>query len=232
MLFLKNKELAVFDDSLKDLKPFMRFYIGSETCMADMPNITQINRLAKSNKVTLVTPFVTDFEMLALEKIFKNVSNIEVVFNDWGVFELLKKYKKLTPVLGRFLTKQRSDPAAYPVIKNSKALIKHFGQSLVNGKIFQNFLIKNNIRRVELDVLPWKNILRLPKEIKASIYYPLAKITATRFDTGVDFKDCGIYIVTPHMVVAKANKKMLADILKNKQADRIVVNYGADLPVN
>jgi hypothetical protein len=127
-------------------------------------------------------------------------SNIfcEIVFNDWGLFYFIRKnYSNIKLVLGRLLTKQKTDPFANYIvyskqtISSSKSNIfvpkqiscetkEYFSQTLINSKIFQNFMIENNIVRVEIDNVNWNMKIKLPKQIRASIYYPYVKITTTR----------------------------------------------------
>lgn len=129
---------------------------------------------------------------------------IEVIFNDWGVFKLIREdYKNVEPVLGRLLTKQRRDPRAYDILLNRQrakrifdkksnktsiviskkvppSLYEHFKASVINVPIFQKFLLDNGIRRVEIDKLVWDMKIELPKEIGVSVYLPYAYVTTTR----------------------------------------------------
>ena len=126
--------------------------------------------------------------------------------------KLKKNFPNIKLILGRLLTKQRTDPNALKIITNSqeqsngiipkkvpKSLYKHFQSSIINDKNFQEYLIENDIKRVELEYLVWNMKIKLPKNIKATVYYPYAHITTTR--------NCGIL----NMTYTKCNK-MCRDI--------------------
>ena len=156
---------------------------------------------------TFVTPFVTNRGLYALENRFAFLNmqkNIEVVFNDWGVLSRIKdNFKNLIPVAGRLLTKQRRDPRILRILtgkqkpaivasddKKSKiislpkkppaSLFRHFSASLINVPIFQNFLLAQGIRRIEIDNLAWPMEVRVDKKIKISIYLPYGYISTSR----------------------------------------------------
>ena len=182
-------------------------YFGSETCerklfcLHDLKNI-----ISKNNKqrITLVFPYLTPKHFDEVKKMFPFISlhrNIfcEVVFNDWGLFYFIRNnYPKIKLCLGRLLHKQKTDPYFDDIIngkqkisylknnifipkKISKETKDYFSQLPVNSKIFQKFMMENNIVRVETDNFNWKMNLKLPKAIKASLYYPYVHITTTRF---------------------------------------------------
>ncbi|MCL2389542.1 MAG: hypothetical protein FWC85_04090, partial [Elusimicrobia bacterium] len=78
MFVLKNNflnlnpqvEIVLFDSTVKSEKyKFDRIYIGSEAYVKNLPTIAKLKTL--QDKVTLVTPFATDFEMSALERLFR-----------------------------------------------------------------------------------------------------------------------------------------------------------------
>jgi len=200
-----------------DIKKFDRIYFGDAFCQNLIPEkqtLLDTYKIIYDNNIgfTLNTPYVTDE---ALKKILKNIEALykyndkfEVVFNDWGVFyEIKQRFSGLNLILGRLLTKQRTDPNALKIITNRqekandvipkkvpRSLYEHFQSSVINDNIFQNYLIENNIKRVEIEYLVWDMKLRLPSNIKASIYYPYAHITTTR--------NCGIL----NMTYTKCNK--------------------------
>ena len=200
-----------------DIKQVDRIYFGDSFCQNLIPEkqiLLETYKLISDNNVkfTLNTPYVTD-EVLKkvlvnIETLYKYDNNFEVVFNDWGIFHEIKKtFPNIKLILGRLLTKQRTDPNALKIITNSqegsndivpkkvpKSLYKHFQGSIVNDKIFQEYLNENNIKRVELEYLVWDMKIKLPNDIKATVYYPYAHITTTR--------NCGIL----NMTYAKCNK--------------------------
>ncbi len=105
-------------------------------------------------------------------------------------------------------------------------------------------MIKNNIVRVELDNVNWNMEIKLPKQIKASIYYPYVKVTTTRHCSFLNMinsnkckKQCekGNITLNKYRVsynyVIKGNSvnyknKILPNnkVLENNFIDRIVLN--------
>lgn len=187
-------------------KIYKRIYLGSEFCEKKLFTIQDLKIIVKKNykqKVTLVFPYLTQPYLDKVKVMFKFIDlhkDIfdEIVFNDWGLFYFIRKnYTNIKLVLGRLLTKQKTDPFAYEIVyskqrisssKNNvfipkqvaKTTKEYFSQTLINSKIFKKFMISNNIFRVELDNVNWKINIKLPKKIKVSIYYPYVKITTTR----------------------------------------------------
>ena len=196
-------ELKNIEEDL-DLKKIETIYYGDPFCQNLIPDVKELEFAynfikGKGKNFVLNTPFVTDNFM---DKILKNIEYISkeeekfsIVFNDWGIFyEIKKRFPGIKLILGRLLTKQRTDPNVEDIITNSQAeyidgirakkvpesLFKIFQQSVVNDEIFQKYLMNNGIRRVEIEFLIWDMILDLPEEIKVSIYYPYAHIATTR----------------------------------------------------
>lgn len=205
-----------------NVKKIDRIYFGDSFCQNLIPKkrvLLETYKTICDNDInfTLNTPYVTDDYLkevlINIETIYKHNETFEVVFNDWGVFyELKQRFPNLKLVLGRLLTKQRTDPNALKIITNkqeqikdivpkkvSKSLYEHFQGSVINDKVFQKYLMGNNIKRVEIEYLVWNMKLQLPNNIKAGIYYPYAHITTTR--------NCGIL----NMTYTKCNK-MCRDI--------------------
>ena len=199
--YLKNKhkmiEKAIFITKTNGLKywkkEYNRIYFGIEFCQNLIPELEQIKRVfrfVKENKLkfSYVTPLVTEDGLNKLNKQFeylkKNQEDIEIIVNDWGILRLLsRKYNNcFSLVLGRLLTKQRRDPLIVKAIgKVPDQVIEHFRQSNVSVPIFQDFLIKKNIKRVEIDNLLQGIGDNLSKsKINASLYYPYAYVTTTR----------------------------------------------------
>jgi len=206
--------IAVNNNSrLNKIEGFQRVYYGNEFCQRLIPSLNALKAAYASIKkqkknFTLLTPYVTNsgMEKIAclLDFLGRQDEHNEVVFNDWGVFSLLKKrYKKLEPVLGRLLTKQRRDPRAHDILLNCQearrvfdkqnkrtyimipkeappSLYEHFKASVINAPVFQDFLITNGIRRVEIDSLAWKMKIKVNPEIGISVYLPYAYVSTTR----------------------------------------------------
>ncbi|MFA6614424.1 MAG: hypothetical protein WCS83_06580, partial [Endomicrobiia bacterium] len=187
-------------------------YFGDEFCQNKIPNKQTIQTAyqwaSKNNlQFVLVLPYITNEKTELVNKILEYLNNqkitMEVVFNDWGTFTMISKYKYLSPVLGRLLTKQRKDPIADTiltnqqnkmkvVLENNKKLIleskkvptnlkTYFQKSYIDVPHVMDFMLSNNIKRYELDLLPWGNKLDINKKIKSSIYYPYVNISTTRY---------------------------------------------------
>src|SRR5437016_2655742 len=88
---------------------FNRCVYGNEFCEHLIPKTKQLEavRAAACDEglpLTLLTPYVSDAGIESLKPLFELLSTndeSEVVFNDWGVLNLLRRaFPKLTPVQG------------------------------------------------------------------------------------------------------------------------------------
>jgi hypothetical protein len=184
-------ENAIFISKINDLEyateGYSRLYFGNEFCERLLPSKNELKQvldfsLEKGLNFSLVTPFVTNKGLGLLDHLLPLLNrNDEVVFNDWGVLELIHS-NRLKPVLGRLLTKQKRGPRIINVKEKSPSeLMEYFMSSNTEAPIIQEFLIKNNIERVELDnLLQGINQDFSNKRIKASLYYPFLYLTTTR----------------------------------------------------
>ena len=156
---------------------------------------------------TFVTPFVTNAGLNRLEaplEFLNSRRNVEVVFNDWGVLMLMRgRYTKLKPVLGRLLTKQRRDPRIAEIFFGKRktreifsadnkekliffarsvpeTLFEHYQGSVINLPAFQEFLLSQGVRRVEIDNLAWEMKVTVNKKIGVSVYLPYGYVTTSR----------------------------------------------------
>jgi hypothetical protein len=147
-------------------------------------DFTQKNHLA----FTLVTPYVTESGLNKVDKLIRLISELEpeseIVFNDWGVFHLLReKNYPVKPVMGRLLNKMKRGPR----IANLKELIpptslNYFMTPGVSIPEIQQFLLANAIARVEFDnLLQGLNLSGISSDLHLSLYLPFAYITTTRF---------------------------------------------------
>ncbi len=198
---------------LRDLNNFSRIYYGAEFCENKIPDLNKIKMVfslvKKSHKkFTFLIPYVTNSGLSRIPPLLEYLDaqdeDVEVIFNDWGVFRLMReRFKRIKPILGRLLTKQRRDPRAYNILLNKQeakkvfdkktnkitiiipkkapvSLYKSFRASVINAPVFQDFLLANGIRRVEIDNLVWDMKIEVPKEIGVSVYLPYAYVTTTR----------------------------------------------------
>lgn len=198
-------QLANIQDwPVEEKYPYNRLYFGSEFCQNRVPGEKQVlaawnQARSKGWAFTLVTPYVTEKGLAKITKILEALVNntersdgkeekMEVVVNDWGVFQLLTtRFPQLTPVMGRLLQKVLRDPR----VINSKNEEKISGPAVVESSgldncsltnlWFSTFLKKRGVVRVEFD-----NLLQgLEVNLKAlgfvgSLYFPYGCITTGR----------------------------------------------------
>ena len=116
-----EREYALFinqSDKLHYLTDeYRRVYFGDEFCERLLPNAGELagvmEQVADAGRFfTLVTPYVTEAGLVQVAELLKMLPPAtEVVFNDWGVFRLLRtEHPDLTPVMGRLLTKIKRGP--------------------------------------------------------------------------------------------------------------------------
>lgn len=171
-----------------EVKKYSRIYIGADSCPNLLPfekELEQFFDFAKNNKlkITLLTSFCYQIHLDKFKSIiylledYSKFVDLEIVINDWGIFQLIKD-KNFKLVLGRLLSKQKKGPRVQN-IKNNVSPIQFniFGE--VHCEFFEDFLIKNNFIRIELD----NNSIginyngRLP----ASLYFPFIFVSPSSF---------------------------------------------------
>ncbi len=202
-------------NSLRGIRKYDRVYYGCEFCQHRLATARQMKekccRILDAGKpLTYLTGYVTAAGLERVAEHLRILSSLapgsEVVFNDWGVFLLLRRdFPRLKPVLGRLLSKQKRDPRAYDFLLNTMRpekgfepnlkkkvhlifmpqpvpadLYEHFQGSVVNSEGFQRFLSRNAVTRIELDNLVWKMKVDAGRLLRISLYYPYAYITTTR----------------------------------------------------
>ena len=172
---------------------FHRLYFGVEFCERLLPSPAQLAgavafTMNQKKAFTLVTPYVTDSGLEHVEKLLILLSESypenEVVFNDWGVFHLLKeKGLPLKPVMGRLLNKMKRGPRILPVkemIPPTSA--NYFMTPGLSIPALQQFILKQAITRLDFDnLLQGINKDGITGYLHISLYRPCAYITTTRF---------------------------------------------------
>lgn len=188
---------------------FTRIYFGNEFCEFLIPSKKDIDVLVEKIKeknldFTLVTPVVTDYGLGKIQEVIEylyelDINNFEVVFNDWGTMQLIKeKYNNLTLIAGRVLDKTPRDPRvkkddySYYFTEEGQSYIK---KSSISSISYQNILIKNNIMRAELDLLPQGyEMNNCNIDVNVSLYIPYGFVTTGRLcmvrNLGSDNKFC------------------------------------------
>jgi hypothetical protein len=120
----------------------------------------------------------------------------------------------------------------------------YFQKSFLDVGHVIDFMTENNIKRYELDLLPWGIKIKTDKKIKLSIYYPYVNITTTRYCGAVNLKYTKIcskicksqiieagtnklkypYIIKGNAVFYKTSKDILDKTVNAGNIDRIVIN--------
>ena len=246
---------------------FHRLYFGVEFCERLLPSPAQLAgaldfTMNQKKAFTLVTPYVTDSGLEQVEKLLILLSGSfpesELVFNDWGVFHLLKeKGLPLKPVMGRLLNKMKRGPRILPVkemIPPTSA--NYFMTPGLSIPAIQKFLLEQAITRVEFDnLLQGLNLEGITGDLHISLYLPFAYITTTRFcfmssATGTDDfsigvlpckKECQDYafslsnpVMTTPLIrkgntIFFSNEQIPEEHIRSQRIDRIVVQ--PEIPV-
>ena len=186
-------EYAIFISKVGQLnlvdENFSRLYFGNEFCQELIPTLKDLEEVIDETsdlELTLVTAYVTNDGLNKLKPLLQRLSEkksaSEVVFNDWGVFRILKReYPQLKPVMGRLLNKVKRGPRLCNVLdKIPSRDLEYFKSSNLSVKIFREFLLFNNIRRVEFDNLLQGFNLDFDG-IEISLYIPFVYVTTTRY---------------------------------------------------
>jgi len=223
-------EKALFINEIAQLKNFEgydRIYFGSEFCERLIPTkeelIKVLNLVEKNNlEFTFMTSFVTDYGLDLLCPLFNELSkrmmNAEIIINDWGVWNYVKKnYNFSNLVLGRLLNKQKRGPRIMNFLKDlPQADLERFRECAVVVKIFRDFLIKKKFIRVELDNLLQGIKTDLAKtNLKGSLYYPYVYVSTTRHCL-TNFSNDPVKSHYPGILPCKKQCKLISFSLKNK----------------
>jgi len=242
-------------------KEFSRLYFGMEFCERLIPSPSQLRKVlnfVQENDLdfTLVTSYVTNSGLKKVEKLILMLSELkpdsEIVFNDWGVFHLLRENDYLLkPILGRLLNKMKRGPRIVNIKdKIPPTSLEYFKTPNLSIPEVQEFLIKNNIKRVEFDnLLQGINLNGITSKLHISLYLPFAYITTTRFCLMTSItsskemkigvlpckKECQQYafslfnpVMTTPLVrkgntIFFSNEKIPYELIRKKKIDRVVV---------
>jgi hypothetical protein len=139
-------------------------------------------------RFTLLTPYVSDAGIELLKPLFELLNEggaCEVVFNDWGVLNLLRRdFSRLKPVQGRLMNKSLRDPRVTGVYAASVApapALVSLRRSNLDCTSYTRFLSGLGIDSVELDNLPQGVDLSFAENgVRASAYVPFGFISTSR----------------------------------------------------
>ncbi len=172
---------------------FTRVYFGAEFCERLIPGVDealQVVRCARERSLalTLMTPYVTDTGLDRLARVFAAVRDtllpVEVVFNDWGVYDLLRdQYPDFVPVMGRLLNKTKRGPRIMNILEKLPPDCRDYFESCVlSVKAACDFLKQRSVFRVEFDnQLQGVRLEQTDPAIKKSLYVPYVFVSTTRF---------------------------------------------------
>ncbi|AZR74259.1 hypothetical protein BBF96_13125 [Anoxybacter fermentans] len=190
------KEKMALENTLIGKLKLNRVYYGHEFCPRLLPSTEKLEYILRKVKdekleLTFVTPTLYQKYERQFEILFDFIDHwgqrhgkvIEVVFNNWGTFQLLKGKKFIKPVLGRLLVKMKRDPR-YSYEKNEifKRCKDNFRYGDLSVHVYQKFLYTQGIEQVEIDCLPQGFPLDLSKgnSIKLHLHFPFYTIAFSR----------------------------------------------------
>jgi hypothetical protein len=172
---------------------FTRCAFGNEFCEHLIPSSAALEAAlaaaqARHLKFTFLTPYVSDAGIARLRSLLDLLAQceeVEVVFNDWGTLNLLRRdYPGLIPVQGRLLNKSLRDPritpmyAAAPAPASALAVLQ---RSNLDCASYTSLLARFGVSCVEMDNLPQGNNLDFAESgIKINLYLPFGLITTSR----------------------------------------------------
>lgn len=166
---------------------------GNEFCEHLIPSAGQLEAIIAATRqqnvsLTLLTPYVTDAGLESLRPLFELLSeegDAEVVFNDWGVLNLLRsEFSTLKPIQGRLMNKSLRDPRVTGVYAASDApapAIISLRRSNLDCSSYTSFLSELGVDSAEVDNLPQGVDLAFAESgIKANAYVPFGFISTSR----------------------------------------------------
>ena len=172
---------------------FTRCAFGNEFCEHLIPSPQQLEAVLgearrREMSVTLLTPYVSDAGIESLRPLFEMLSKdraSEVVFNDWGVLNMLRReFQGLKPVQGRLMNKSLRDPRVTGVYAASDApapALVSLRRSNLDCTSYTGFLAGLGVESVELDNLPQGVDLAFAESgMKANAYVPFGFISTSR----------------------------------------------------
>jgi len=188
-----NLTLRLIDEYFGSVS-FSRCVYGNEFCEHLIPSAERLEDVIRAARdhgmaLTFVTPYVSDAGIEALRRLFETLSQAsdgcEVVFNDWGVLNLLRReFAELTPVQGRLMNKSLRDPRVTGVYAASEApapALVSLRRSNFDCASYTEFLSGLGVASVELDNLPQGVDLSFAADgMKASAYIPFGFISTSR----------------------------------------------------
>jgi len=172
---------------------FTRCVFGNEFCEHLAPSPAALESaltatISNNLTFTLLTPYVSNQGITTYKPLFALLAErggCEVVFNDWGTLNLLRReFPMLIPVQGRLLNKSLRDPRVTTIYAASPAppaAITALQRSNLDCDSYTGLLSRLRVETVELDNLPQGNDLSFSESgMKISVYLPFGFISTSR----------------------------------------------------
>jgi len=172
---------------------FTRCAFGNEFCEHLIPSTAAFDAAldaARSRGLafTFLTPYVGNEGLAALRPLFESLARNgggEVVFNDWGVLNLLRReFPALTPAQGRLLNKSLRDPRVTTMYAQAPApspALSVLQRSNLDCESYTRLLTGLGVGAIEMDNLPQGNDLSFAESgMKVSVYLPFGFISTSR----------------------------------------------------
>lgn len=166
---------------------------GNEFCEHLIPSPAALEAAisaarSRNLRFTFLTPYVSNAGIAELRPLLDLLSKhegSEVVFNDWGVLNLLRReYPSLIPVQGRLLNKSLRDPRVttmYATAPAPPATLSVLQRSNLDCDSYTTFLSQLGVRMIEMDNLPQGNDLSFAENgISVAVSLPFGFISTSR----------------------------------------------------
>lgn len=172
---------------------FTHCAFGNEFCEHLIPSVSALQpalTAAQQQQLsfTLLTPYVSNEGIAALRPLFERLAGNgggEVVFNDWGVLNLLRRdFPTLIPIQGRLLNKSLRDPRVTPMYATAPApssALNVLQRSNLDCESYAALLTGLGVQTVETDNLPQGNDLSFAQYgLRIATYAPFGFISTSR----------------------------------------------------
>ena len=167
---------------------------GNEFCERLLPEPEMLRAAAAAARsrglaFTFLTPYVSNDGLARLRELFSVLDAGEVVFNDWGVLNVLRReFPHLRPVQGRLLNKSLRDPRVMgiysqtePAAGAASATLAVLQRSNLDCESYTGWLSRLGVAGVEMDHLPQGMDLSFAdRGVSLSVYWPFGFISTSR----------------------------------------------------
>ena len=161
-----------------------RVYVGNEFCNHLFPHIEQLFAILKNAqkeglRQTVITPLLMEHTIEATELLLHRLeafsrehdSPVELVVNDWGMLDMLKRCApSLEPTLGKLLNKRKKDPRAEWYWGHERHE-KDLERNSLNSPWYRRFLAELGIERFEFEPGPLRGSIPGPGHTLHFPYY-------------------------------------------------------------